>query len=51
MPQMSPMNWLILFILFIIIFMIFNSLNYFNFLYPPKNNNLNKIKKYINWKW
>nr|AFQ62233.1 ATP synthase F0 subunit 8 [Nargus velox]ALO70737.1 ATP synthase F0 subunit 8 [Nargus velox] len=51
MPQMAPMNWLILFFLFTMIFMIFNSLNYFSFYYQTKFffNNLNFKKN--NWKW
>nr|ARH53756.1 ATP synthase F0 subunit 8 [Carpelimus fuliginosus] len=51
MPQMSPLNWLILFMFFIIIFMMFNMLNYFNFFYKPSKT-LQNIKKFpSNWKW
>nr|ALO71215.1 ATP synthase F0 subunit 8 [Thinonoma atra] len=51
MPQMAPMNWLVLFLMFIIAFMIFNSLNYFCFLYKPKNFTVMKTHSQINWKW
>nr|YP_009441711.1 ATP synthase F0 subunit 8 [Amphizoa insolens]AOY39243.1 ATP synthase F0 subunit 8 [Amphizoa insolens] len=52
MPQMAPMNWLILFFLFIMIFLLFNFLNYFKFMIK-NNNNLNKkfSIKNLNWKW
>nr|ASM41799.1 ATP synthase F0 subunit 8 [Stictoleptura succedanea] len=51
MPQMAPLNWLMLFIFFILIFFIFNSLNYFIFNYNIKNKI--KMKKFLilNWKW
>nr|AXS65193.1 ATP synthase F0 subunit 8 [Staphylinoidea sp. 1 KM-2017] len=51
MPQMAPMNWMILFLFFIMIFMLFNSLNYFCFLYTPKSTIAKKKTMYINWKW
>nr|UWM92602.1 ATP synthase F0 subunit 8 [Creophilus maxillosus] len=51
MPQMAPMNWLILFIMFTMIFIMFNCINYFSFNYQPKSSELNKISKKINWKW
>nr|YP_009440938.1 ATP synthase F0 subunit 8 [Sinodendron yunnanense]AKN01375.1 ATP synthase F0 subunit 8 [Sinodendron yunnanense] len=51
MPQMAPMNWLILFFLFIITFIIFNSLNYFSFIYSPKLTTFKKKMSKLNWKW
>nr|AXS65743.1 ATP synthase F0 subunit 8 [Staphylinoidea sp. 13 KM-2017] len=51
MPQMAPLNWLILFIYFSFIFILLNSLNYFSFLYKIKNNFSNKIIKKNSWKW
>nr|AXS66341.1 ATP synthase F0 subunit 8 [Staphylinoidea sp. 6 KM-2017] len=51
MPQMAPMNWLILFIYFTLIFLLFNSMNYFSFIYPQKNSFKKKIKLNLNWKW
>nr|YP_009995444.1 ATP synthase F0 subunit 8 [Ochthebius nobilis]QNP09873.1 ATP synthase F0 subunit 8 [Ochthebius nobilis] len=52
MPQMAPMNWMILFMMFTMIFFMFNSLNYFSFKYSPINKNSlnNKLWK-LNWKW
>nr|YP_010392981.1 ATP synthase F0 subunit 8 [Tipula aestiva]UPX88782.1 ATP synthase F0 subunit 8 [Tipula aestiva] len=53
MPQMAPINWLLLFIIFSITLIIFNILNYFSFL--PNNPNLFQPKKKmntsLNWKW
>nr|ALO70600.1 ATP synthase F0 subunit 8 [Gyrohypnus fracticornis] len=52
MPQMAPMNWLILFINFSIVFLMFNSMNYFSFKYPLKKyckQILSQTK--LNWKW
>nr|ANJ70260.1 ATP synthase F0 subunit 8 [Hydroporus discretus] len=52
MPQMAPMNWLILYIFFSLTFIMFNFLNYYLFLINKKNNNTNKLlKKSFNWKW
>nr|ARH54679.1 ATP synthase F0 subunit 8 [Tachinus subterraneus] len=51
MPQMAPMNWLILFFMFIIIFMMFNSMNYFSFKYQNKISSIQKKINKINWKW
>nr|AML26052.1 ATP synthase F0 subunit 8 [Staphylinidae sp. BMNH 1274251] len=51
MPQMAPMNWLVLFMMFIMIFMIFNSLNYFCFLYSPKSSTFKMKKSKVSWKW
>nr|UPX88658.1 ATP synthase F0 subunit 8 [Hydraena nigrita] len=51
MPQMAPMNWLMLFMYFIMMFLLMNSLNYFLFLYSPKNKTMTKLNNMINWKW
>nr|AML25885.1 ATP synthase F0 subunit 8 [Staphylinidae sp. BMNH 1274206] len=51
MPQMAPMNWLLLFIMFIMVFMLFNALNYFCFMYYPKSLSLKTSTKINNWKW
>nr|AFQ62400.1 ATP synthase F0 subunit 8 [Abraeinae sp. MJTNT-2012] len=51
MPQMAPMNWLMLMIMFILIFMMFNSLNYFSFNYPIKKYQYKKSNSKLNWKW
>nr|YP_010166676.1 ATP synthase F0 subunit 8 [Mystonectes coelamboides]QRV62767.1 ATP synthase F0 subunit 8 [Mystonectes coelamboides] len=52
MPQMAPMNWLILYMFFSAIFILFNFLNYYMFLINNKNNTLNKLNmKTMYWKW
>nr|APX40723.1 ATP synthase F0 subunit 8 [Longitarsus rutilus] len=51
MPQMMPLNWLILMIFFIQMFYFFNNMNYYNFLYTPSKKKINKIKISLNWKW
>nr|YP_009995236.1 ATP synthase F0 subunit 8 [Ochthebius plesiotypus]QNP09613.1 ATP synthase F0 subunit 8 [Ochthebius plesiotypus] len=52
MPQMAPMNWMMLFLMFSMIFMLFNSMNYFSFIYNNKNKSkLTNNKNKINWKW
>lgn len=54
-PQIIPINWLILFIFSSLIFIRFNSLNYFCFTYPTyfnKNSlNLNNKNNFLTWKW
>nr|AOY39152.1 ATP synthase F0 subunit 8 [Meropathus sp. BMNH 675618] len=52
MPQMAPMNWILLFMYFTMIFLLFNSMNYFSFKYT-NNLNLIPMKKLMNfnWKW
>nr|YP_010851763.1 ATP synthase F0 subunit 8 [Penicillidia dufourii]WGH14991.1 ATP synthase F0 subunit 8 [Penicillidia dufourii] len=52
MPQMFPMNWLLIYMIFILIFMMYMIKIYFSFFQKmPSNNKFNfKIKK-INWKW
>nr|YP_002640590.1 ATP synthase F0 subunit 8 [Hydroscapha granulum]CAM35434.1 ATP synthase F0 subunit 8 [Hydroscapha granulum] len=56
MPQMAPMNWLILFILFSVIFLLFNMINYF--IMKNESSNLSiehsfkpTSKKSMIWKW
>nr|YP_009995470.1 ATP synthase F0 subunit 8 [Ochthebius scopuli]QNP09925.1 ATP synthase F0 subunit 8 [Ochthebius scopuli] len=52
MPQMAPMNWILLFMMFTIIFLMFNSMNYFSFKYNNNNKNIfNKKMSKLNWKW
>nr|APU93562.1 ATP synthase F0 subunit 8 [Noditermes lamanianus] len=52
MPQMMPMEWLMLYITFLTTFLMFNILNYFiqsssNQIKEKKTININKM----NWKW
>ena len=52
MPQIAPINWLILFAYFILCFYLFNVINYYN--YTPKikkSKKINILKFSINWKW
>nr|AXS65943.1 ATP synthase F0 subunit 8 [Scarabaeoidea sp. KM-2017] len=51
MPQMAPLNWLILFFFFTMIYLIFNMLNYFIFQYNIKSSLKIKKQNKINWKW
>nr|AGI97907.1 ATP synthase F0 subunit 8 [Eriosoma patchiae] len=50
MPQMAPMNWLILFIYFIMSLYIIMNLMYFNFMKMPNLQTMNKMYqiKYFN---
>nr|ALL97407.1 ATP synthase FO subunit 8 [Asiemphytus rufocephalus] len=53
MPQMYPLNWIILFIFFSLIFIFFNIINYFNFKIEKKNKMfiMKKNSQMLNWKW
>nr|YP_010554998.1 ATP synthase F0 subunit 8 [Phthiridium szechuanum]UYP50978.1 ATP synthase F0 subunit 8 [Phthiridium szechuanum] len=52
MPQMFPMNWLLIYITFIIIFLLYLIKIYFSFIQKIPNNYKMKMFKYkINWKW
>nr|UAV86090.1 ATP synthase F0 subunit 8 [Philus pallescens] len=52
MPQMAPLNWIILMFMFIMIFKLFNCLNYFSFFYyPSTKTTILKKKSPFNWKW
>nr|AML26236.1 ATP synthase F0 subunit 8 [Scydmaeninae sp. BMNH 1274313] len=49
-PQMSPMNWFILFMYFSILFTYFMIMNYYLMKFSIKNNKMIK-SNLINWKW
>nr|ALO77329.1 ATP synthase F0 subunit 8 [Xinidium sp. XIN01] len=51
MPQMAPMNWLLLLFYFMIIFMIFNVKNYYSFMYKIKSYSFDKKITNMTWKW
>nr|AND96748.1 ATP synthase F0 subunit 8 [Onthophagus longimanus] len=51
MPQMAPINWLMLLIYFSMIFMIFNVMNFYCFNYNIKSFSFKKQIKKLNWKW
>nr|YP_010554740.1 ATP synthase F0 subunit 8 [Ceratopsyche columnata]UYO79386.1 ATP synthase F0 subunit 8 [Ceratopsyche columnata] len=55
MPQMMPLNWLMLMMFFMILFFIITNLFYFNKNFNPSNNKKN-LKNYFNtnktnWQW
>nr|YP_009695403.1 ATP synthase F0 subunit 8 [Diaphanes mendax]QEJ81633.1 ATP synthase F0 subunit 8 [Diaphanes mendax] len=50
MPQMGPLNWLMLMIYFSIIFMMLNTFIYSVFAYNNKMSNNSKTFKLM-WKW
>nr|QRV62605.1 ATP synthase F0 subunit 8 [Nectoboreus dolerosus] len=52
MPQMAPMNWLMLYMFFSLIFIIFNFLNYYMFITNNQSNKpISLNKKMLYWKW
>nr|AXS66409.1 ATP synthase F0 subunit 8 [Chrysomeloidea sp. 2 KM-2017] len=51
MPQMAPLNWLILFLFFSLVFIVFNTVNYYSFLYSTKSEKSKKKILKLNWKW
>nr|UTS56486.1 ATP synthase F0 subunit 8 [Stomphastis thraustica] len=58
MPQMMPINWIMLMMFFIVNYLLFIIMNYYNmnFKFNNNNNNNNKInkidlKKNLYWKW
>nr|UFZ12933.1 ATP synthase F0 subunit 8 [Protohermes cangyuanensis] len=52
MPQMAPINWLMLFILFSMILILFNIMNYYIMIpnSPKSNSHYFKLQS-SNWKW
>nr|AXS66331.1 ATP synthase F0 subunit 8 [Cucujoidea sp. 6 KM-2017] len=51
MPQMAPMNWLMLFIFFILLMFMINALN-FSFMTPSTKKTSKKLSNLTtNWKW
>nr|YP_010166689.1 ATP synthase F0 subunit 8 [Nebrioporus vagrans]QRV62780.1 ATP synthase F0 subunit 8 [Nebrioporus vagrans] len=52
MPQMAPMNWIILYMFFSLMFIFFNFMNYYMFMINSKTEKMNKIlDKNLSWKW
>nr|AMA06627.1 ATP synthase F0 subunit 8 [Cryptolaemus montrouzieri]AMA06638.1 ATP synthase F0 subunit 8 [Cryptolaemus montrouzieri]AMA06649.1 ATP synthase F0 subunit 8 [Cryptolaemus montrouzieri]AMA06660.1 ATP synthase F0 subunit 8 [Cryptolaemus montrouzieri]AMA06671.1 ATP synthase F0 subunit 8 [Cryptolaemus montrouzieri] len=51
MPQMMPLNWMMLYLFFFLIFMIINSMIYFIFFNKPYSTQKIKYNNKINWKW
>nr|YP_010625963.1 ATP synthase F0 subunit 8 [Parainocellia bicolor]WBK02709.1 ATP synthase F0 subunit 8 [Parainocellia bicolor] len=52
MPQMAPMNWLILYIIFIMLYLLFMTKNYYLIKINFKSMNLKSLTSFKNyWKW
>nr|YP_009712008.1 ATP synthase F0 subunit 8 [Gastrophysa polygoni]QGA74018.1 ATP synthase F0 subunit 8 [Gastrophysa polygoni] len=51
MPQMMPLNWMLLLFYFTLIFMIFSIMNYYMFTYKMKYTKKSNNKLNYNWKW
>nr|QIV24630.1 ATP synthase F0 subunit 8 [Rhipidocerus australasiae] len=51
MPQMAPLNWLILLVFFSSTFLLFKASNYWSLSYSIKTLSNKKIKQTLNWKW
>nr|YP_010625924.1 ATP synthase F0 subunit 8 [Inocellia sinensis]WBK02670.1 ATP synthase F0 subunit 8 [Inocellia sinensis]WBK02917.1 ATP synthase F0 subunit 8 [Inocellia sinensis] len=52
MPQMAPMNWLILYIIFISLYMLFMTKNYYLIKINFKSMTLKSLPLHKNyWKW
>nr|YP_001542719.1 ATP synthase F0 subunit 8 [Anabrus simplex]ABM89639.1 ATP synthase F0 subunit 8 [Anabrus simplex] len=53
MPQMMPMNWLILFFMFSSTLILFAIMNYYIFLYniPSPTSKPSLTSNSMNWKW
>nr|APX40931.1 ATP synthase F0 subunit 8 [Apteropeda orbiculata] len=51
MPQMMPLNWLLLMLFFIMILYMFNNLNFFNLNYTTQKEKINKKLILFTWKW
>nr|YP_010117200.1 ATP synthase F0 subunit 8 [Downesia tarsata]QPM99428.1 ATP synthase F0 subunit 8 [Downesia tarsata] len=50
MPQMAPMNWMMIFLLTLMLIFFMICLNYFSFYFTPQKKIIHKSTK-INWKW
>nr|QGA74005.1 ATP synthase F0 subunit 8 [Phratora sp. N57] len=51
MPQMMPLNWLMLMFYFMMIFFIFNIMNFYMFKYNIKTYKKSTKNVFYNWKW
>nr|ASN65914.1 ATP synthase F0 subunit 8 [Pseudotetracha mendacia] len=52
MPQMAPMNWILLYLMFSITFLLFNFINYYILMIsPPSTEKKNFFLKIMSWKW
>nr|ASY98672.1 ATP synthase F0 subunit 8 [Polyspilota griffinii] len=52
MPQMMPLNWLMLFSFFTILLIFFNVMNYYTSFYKASSRPCTKMStKTLTWKW
>nr|AXS65933.1 ATP synthase F0 subunit 8 [Curculionoidea sp. 19 KM-2017] len=51
MPQMAPLNWILLYWFFLFIFTMIIIINYFNFFYTYKTIEKKYKKMQKNWSW
>nr|YP_009469773.1 ATP synthase F0 subunit 8 [Eomantis yunnanensis]AVE15777.1 ATP synthase F0 subunit 8 [Eomantis yunnanensis] len=52
MPQMMPMNWVLMFLFFVMIFILFNIMNYFSvYKLPTTKSSVKTLTKTLSWKW
>nr|YP_010010561.1 ATP synthase F0 subunit 8 [Psylliodes chlorophana]QOH99580.1 ATP synthase F0 subunit 8 [Psylliodes chlorophana]QOK35981.1 ATP synthase F0 subunit 8 [Psylliodes punctifrons] len=51
MPQMMPLNWMLLMWFFTLMFYLFNNMNYFSFCYNKKAHMLKFKLNKLTWKW
>nr|YP_010947028.1 ATP synthase F0 subunit 8 [Eupolyphaga hanae]WGO57824.1 ATP synthase F0 subunit 8 [Eupolyphaga hanae] len=51
MPQMMPLNWLMLYFMFIIALLLFNFMNYYLFNPIKDMMKLHMKIKHMHWKW
>nr|QAY82032.1 ATP synthase F0 subunit 8 [Syphrea sp. REN-2018] len=51
MPQMMPLNWMLLFIFFNTIYFLANNFIYFSFLNEKSKSKMSKTPLKFNWKW
>nr|YP_010363593.1 ATP synthase F0 subunit 8 [Priotyrannus closteroides]UNZ12707.1 ATP synthase F0 subunit 8 [Priotyrannus closteroides] len=51
MPQMAPLNWILLFSFFTITFLILSMLNFYLFYYPIQHYSPSSTKTKLTWKW
>nr|YP_010352894.1 ATP synthase F0 subunit 8 [Pseudotibiozus cerasopus]UOF70234.1 ATP synthase F0 subunit 8 [Pseudotibiozus cerasopus] len=51
MPQMFPLNWIMMFIMFFLIYMNSIIMMYYNYSQKPMNKILHKISLMTEWQW
>nr|YP_009469747.1 ATP synthase F0 subunit 8 [Sceptuchus simplex]AVE15713.1 ATP synthase F0 subunit 8 [Sceptuchus simplex] len=52
MPQMMPLNWLMLFTFFGVMLLMFNVMNYYSpYKLPSTSTSIKTLTKSMSWKW